>query len=257
MEEIKTRQNNLTQHPVYQSLNSIENLRLFMESHVFAVWDFMSLLKSLQKKVTCVDLPWRPSIYPEEMVRLVNEIVLGEESDVDENNKPISHFNLYLEAMREIGADTTRIELFLKTFEYSHLFEYEEKFVKNNIDIAMNEDVLSVAASFFYGREKLIPSMFESIVKLLEEEKMNCPKLIYYLKRHIFVDSEDHGPKAMKFLNYLINDDKVKLAKVISVATSSLHAREELWDGIQKHINSQTNNLKQAHTQALHPDEQT
>ena len=47
----------LSTHPIYSSISKPQHLRLFMESHVFAVWDFMSLLKALQRSLTCVDLP--------------------------------------------------------------------------------------------------------------------------------------------------------------------------------------------------------
>ncbi|WP_346348965.1 DUF3050 domain-containing protein [Pedobacter sp. JY14-1] len=36
------------------------NLRQFMESHVFAVCDFMWQLKALQEQPTCTSLPWIP-----------------------------------------------------------------------------------------------------------------------------------------------------------------------------------------------------
>src|SRR5882757_1569608 len=110
-EQIQPLYRQLAQHRLYASFESIEDLRLFMESHVFAVWDFMSLLKTLQRGLTCVDVPWIPSRFPESR-RLVNEIVLGEESDVY-RGMAVSHFELYLKAMRECGADTSAVETML------------------------------------------------------------------------------------------------------------------------------------------------
>jgi hypothetical protein len=101
MEIITSKQKELAHHPVYATFNNLESIRHFMGYHVFAVWDFMSLLKSLQIHLTCVELPWKPSKYPAEMVRLINQIVVGEESDLDLNGTPISHFDLYLKAMED------------------------------------------------------------------------------------------------------------------------------------------------------------
>ena len=65
----------LASHPLYRSFARMEDLQTFMEAHIFAVWDFMSLLKSLQRGLTCVEVPWYPSRTPESR-HLVNEIVL-------------------------------------------------------------------------------------------------------------------------------------------------------------------------------------
>ncbi len=98
-------------HPMYAALDSTPAIRTFMEHHVFAVWDFMSLLKSLQRTLTCVELPWVPT-GPTGSRRLINDIVLVEESD-ERHDGFISHFELYLDGMREAGADTSVIGGFI------------------------------------------------------------------------------------------------------------------------------------------------
>ena len=232
MERIYSKQLELAHHPVYTTLTNIHAIRHFMESHVFAVWDFMSLLKSLQIHLTCVTLPWRPSPYPTEMVRLINQIVLGEESDVDQFGNPVSHFDLYLKAMEEVGASTVLIREYIKTLDSKLIPESVRQFVAYNLNVARNGSALEVAASFFYGREKLIPDMFTSIVNVLKKEGVEAPTFIYYLERHIEVDSGEHGPLALKALSYLTANDETLNQVALDSGLRALEMRQALWDGV-------------------------
>ena len=101
----------LLDHPIYTHVASVGDLRRFMEDHVFAVWDFMSLLKRLQQDMTCIRVPWFPADNAK-AARLINDIVIGEETDVGPDGSYISHLALYLRAMRDIGASTRRFEKF-------------------------------------------------------------------------------------------------------------------------------------------------
>ncbi len=232
MNAILEKQAALAAHPVYKTFTSIESIRHFMGYHVFAVWDFMSLLKSLQIKLTCVELPWRPSGYPAEMVRLINQIVVGEESDVDQEGKPISHFDLYLRSMEEIGASTAPIREFIATLDYSLIPSGAREFVEFNIDVAKNGHVVEVASSFFFGREKLIPEMFQSMVDVLKKENIHAPTFLYYLERHIEVDSGEHGPLALKALSHLTSGDSKLEALALSSGLQALEMRTALWNSV-------------------------
>ena len=108
----------LLSHPVYSQIKDFDGIKDFAKYHVFAVWDFMSLLKSLQIGLTCVSLPWIP-VGSANTRFLINEIVCGEESDVDEQGNRISHFELYLSAMRQMGADTSKMDQLLNLLQKS------------------------------------------------------------------------------------------------------------------------------------------
>lgn len=203
-----------------------------MGYHVFAVWDFMSLLKSLQNRLTCVQVPWRPSQYPADMVRLINQIVVGEESDLDLEGKAISHFDLYLKGMEEIGADTRPVKKFLETMDYSLIPEGAREFVEFNIDVAKNGHVVQVAANFFYGREKLIPDMFQTIVNTLKREHVSAPTFLYYLERHIEVDAGEHGPLASKALAHLTKGSSELELMALDSGLRALAMRKALWDKV-------------------------
>lgn len=234
MDSLLLQQKKLATHPVYQSFDNLDSIRHFMSYHVFAVWDFMSLLKSLQRHITCVSLPWKPSPYPSEMVRLINQIVMGEESDITFHGEAISHFELYLRAMKEVGASTANIEKFLKNYDLNLIPEGARDFVKYNLDLAENGHVVEVAANFFYGREKLIPEMFQSIVDTLRKEQVKAPTFVYYLERHIEVDSGEHGPLALKCLDYLSADNEELKNRALMAGQKALEMRQALWDTVLK-----------------------
>lgn len=232
MEAIQQKQKELTLHPVYGTFQNLESIRHFMGYHVFAVWDFMSLLKSLQRHITCVAVPWRPSAYPAEMVRLINQIVLGEESDVDQDGQAISHFDLYLKGMEEIGADTNPVKAFLQSGNLALIPPGAREFVEHNLKVAQEGHVVEVAASFFFGREKLIPDMFQSIVDVLKKENIQAPTFLYYLERHIEVDSGEHGPLALKCFDHLVGNDPKLKSLGLSAGLTALEMRGMLWDWV-------------------------
>lgn len=224
-------------HSMYNKILTINDLKILMESHVFAVWDFMSLLKRLQREITCVELPWKPSPYPKKMVRLINEIVLGEESDLDQNGEATDHFTLYLKAMDEIGARNSTLKIFIEDLDFNNLSLAQKNFVQFNLNLAANGKIHEVAAAFFFGREKLIPDMFTNLLDDLEKnidknDQDRFPNLKYYLKRHIQIDGEEHSHLALECLSYLC-DDEVKWNEAKNSGIKSLKLRSELWDEVE------------------------
>ena len=194
----------LINHPIYHTLKTPSDLCIYMEQHVFAVWDFMSLLKRLQQDLTSVQIPWLPSANPE-FTRFINEIVLDEESDQDGEGTHISHFMLYRQAMAEVGADQEPIQNFLalvaqavpvsEALAVVPLAENTAQFVHSTIELAHNGATHEVAAAFFYGRENVIPDMFGQMIAEASG-KSTASRFVYYLRRHIELDGDQHGPLA-------------------------------------------------------------
>lgn len=228
-------------HPMFQKIRSLSDLRIMMETHVFAVWDFMSLLKRLQKDITCVELPWKPSPFPKRMVRLINEIVLGEESDLLQNGEPMDHFSLYLLSMKEIGAKTDRLENYLKTMDDSQMTDAEKNFVQFNLHLATKGQLHEVAAAFFFGRERLIPDMFTSILSDLDNnldqnDQKSFPYMRYYLERHIEIDGGEHSHLAHECLDVLCGNDLKKREEAELAGITSLKLRYDLWSDVQSRL---------------------
>lgn len=213
-----------------------------MEHHVFAVWDFMSLLKALQRNLTCVELPWVP-VGTAETRYLINEIVLGEESDVDEAGKRTSHFELYLKAMEQAGCDLAPVHAFIKCIRDKRSVADSMKiagvpsgsldFVSSTFDVIQINKSYVQAAVFTFGREDLIPGMFISFVKELSNRNPgNVDILTYYLERHIEVDGDHHSQLAYRMTEELCGDDDAKWKEATEEVRKSLHARIRLWDAI-------------------------
>lgn len=239
--ELKGLHNSVAEHSMYNKILTISDLKIMMESHIFAVWDFMSLLKRLQRELTCVELPWKPSPYPKKLVRLINEIVLGEESDLDQNGEAIDHFSLYINSMNEIGANPSGLLKFIDDQDFSKLKSAQRDFVKFNLNLAANGLIHEVAAAFFFGREKVIPDMFTSILNDLEkninsEDQSLFPNLKYYLKRHIELDGGEHSHLAHDCLAALCGNDSVKWEEARLAGVKSLQLRSALWDEVESNL---------------------
>lgn len=233
----------LESHQVFTNLNTLTELKVFMEHHVFAVWDFMSLLKKLQEIYVPHGSPWVPNPNGN-VVRFINEIVMEEESDQSYGNNGesySSHFEIYLKAMREVGASTLVIDSFLKEVRSdgiekalnSNLVpEPSRKFMGYTFDLIKRGKGHEIAASFAIGRESIVPVMFKRILKQTNIPTEQAPVFHYYLERHAHLDGEHHGPMALRLLDDLCTDDDQKEKEVILEVESSLEARIKLWDGV-------------------------
>lgn len=235
----------LFQHPVYAAVQSLPQLRLLMREHVFAVWDFMSLLKRMQQLVTGTTTPWMPN-RDSSSTRFILEIVLGEEADEDGRGGYLSHFELYREAMLDVGADTGPIDDFLACLRRGDKWDTAlntvailpatRAFVQNTMSVVEHGAPHEVAAAFFYGREDIIPEMFQRLVPLLEPQGLRVERMLHYLRRHIEVDGDSHGPLAKQLLERLCEGSPQAEQRAIEAAIAALQSRMRLWDGIHTAI---------------------
>lgn len=238
----------LLEHPVYARVDDLAALRVFMQHHAFAVWDFMSLLKSLQRRLCCVEVPWLAP-FDGSNCRLVNEIVLGEESDEDGEGGYASHFELYHRAMTRCGADTGQIDRFVAALASGESVRQAlaaaetpasvQAFVGETFDVIESDDVCAIASTFTFGREDLLPDLFRQIVvRLSNDPASGLDYFRYYLERHIDLDGDSHGPMAERLVASLCGDDRARWQVVEEVAVRALESRRRLWDGVVEALDS-------------------
>ena len=250
-DKINGQREKLLKHKLYSNIETIKDLRVFTENHVYAVWDFMSLLKALQIKLTCTKTPWVPNSNSQ-TAYLINEIVLAEETDINQAGKRKSHYELYLDAMVDIGAE---IEFPTKTIDKIassqnifmsidklQIHENIKEFLKFTFSVIKEGKPHKIAAIFTFGRENLIPNMFNEILREFEKNvtEGDISKLIYYFERHIELDEDEHGPMALEMVSMLAENDHEKWKEIEEISIEALEKRILLWDAINEQIEDKT-----------------
>lgn len=245
-EAIEPLRQQIINHKVYGVINNVEALKIFMQYHVYAVWDFMSLLKSLQSNLTCTSVPWFP-VGSADTRFLINEIVVGEESDVDQQGNRTSHFELYLSAMKQAGADISVIETFISSlkknknlslaYDEAVVPEAARKFVDFTFSVINSGKPHLQAAIFTFGREDLIPGMFHSIINDIDKQNPESISIFkYYLERHIEVDGDHHSHLAIAMTENLCCTDEQYWKEATESTIASLQNRISLWNGAYDEI---------------------
>ena len=245
--KIKSHRDKLLNHRLYSNIEKIEDLQIFTENHIYAVWDFMSLLKALQIKLTCTKTPWVPN-NNSQTAYLINEIVLAEETDVNQLGERKSHYELYIDAMIDIGA---KIEFPTKnineiassknvfaSINNLELHKNIKEFLRFTFSVIEEGKPHKIAAIFTFGRENLIPNMFNEILREFEKniKDKDISKLIYYFERHIELDEDEHGPMALEMVSMLAENDQKKWDEIEKISIEALEKRILLWDAINDQL---------------------
>ncbi len=240
---IEPLQQQLDNHPVYAALQTIDDLRCFMNHHIFSVWDFMSMIKYLQQKIAPTTYPWTPQ-GDGNIRRFINELVMEEESDQanpQSDGQYSSHFELYCRAMQEVGADaamawkfvnlvkTQGVEIALKA---DFVPPASRQFTQTTFDFIASDQPHCVAAALALGREKIIPVMFRAFLQRMQISAEQAPIFHFYLNRHIHLDQDFHAPLSIRLLQELCGDDTEKMQQAEQAACRAIEARIIFWDGV-------------------------
>ncbi|WP_066218562.1 DUF3050 domain-containing protein [Formosa haliotis] len=239
--EISDLQHKLRHHKLYDVLTTAEDVKLFMEHHVYTTWDFMSLLKTLQLQFSTFKLPWVPNDNPD-IFKFINEIVAAEESDVNELGETKSHFEMYVDSMHQIGANTTLITTFTelihnkisvsKAAKLVYIPEFIKDFIEFTFNIIETKKPHVMAAVFIFGREDIITDKVLKVINSIESEDISCSKIKFLLNRYLFLKQEDHRALSYRMLSKLCGSDLVKWEEVLTASREALEHRIILWDNI-------------------------
>lgn len=249
--EIEGLREKLINHPLYASVSQLDELNTFMEYHIYAVWDFMSLLKALQNQLTCTQVPWFP-VGDAETRYLINEIVTGEESDLDHQGNRKSHYELYLEAMAQSGASAGGMRVLAQELQKGRSLEESmvqadipdeaRAFLRQTFEVIHSGKAHVQAAVFTFGREDLIPAMFITIVRDLNDSLYDSISIYkYYLERHIEVDGDHHSHLALQMTSKLCGEDAQKWEEATAAVKDALAMRLHLWDGALRAVKARMN----------------
>jgi hypothetical protein len=234
----------LNSHPVYKTVTDMAALRVFMAHHVYSVWDFMSLLKYLQHLAAPAGSPWLPVGDPM-LRRFINELVLEEETD----EAPLpngemayaSHFELYVEAIRDLGGDAAAPLAFLDLVRSVGLEEAlakgtvpepSRRFMRTTFGFIATGKAHVVGAALALGREQIIPPMFRALMAKMGIGADRAPRFHYYLERHIHLDEDFHAPMSLKLLESLCGDSPERAGEAVAAARQAIEARIAFWDGV-------------------------
>lgn len=239
----------LEAHPIYASVRTLDDLRTFMQHHVYSVWDFMSLIKFLQHEVAPARWPWTPR-GDASVQRFINELVLEEETDIALPGQDgfTSHFVLYLAAMREIGADADAPARFVDLAGAQGIDAAlasglapapSARFTRSTFDFLASGKPHEVAAALALGREHVIPSMFRAFLSRMAVTETQAPSFHYYLNRHVHLDEDFHAPLSLRLLSALCEGKVEKWREAEAAAEAAVDARIAFWDGVLAALPSQ------------------
>ncbi|MBU1216335.1 DUF3050 domain-containing protein [bacterium] len=254
LENVKRLRKELALHPVYGAVKNMDDLTIFMQHHIYSVWDFMSLVKYLQNKIAPARTPWLP-LGDAQVQRFINDIVLEEETDEGiplEDGTPTytSHFNLYTLAMEEVREGSNKL---IKEFitnvasdsveaalESTPIPSAAKEFMQTTFGFIDSDKPHVIAAAFALGREHIIPEMFRALLAKMQISREQAEVFHYYLDRHILLDGDFHGPMSLRMLEMLCEGDEAKIAEAEEAALQAIQARIRFWDGVLLEIKSKS-----------------
>ena len=231
-------------HSVYSRLTTLPAFQKFMTYQVWCVWDFMCLAKSVQIGIGCYSVPWIPPKNPS-LVSLMGEIIRGEESDVGPGGEEASHFEIFIQAMDECGAESTKIKAFIDhvgagTEVLSAMRAVDappaaQAFVSQTLAFCSSSIAARIGA-FSLGREELVPRMLSTLINRLDPSQKRFKTFDWYLRRHISLDATNHAPKIAEIFRQFVGSDPALREEGLEAGLAAIRARCTYLDALEEQI---------------------
>lgn len=246
LNEIEDLKSELAAHCLYTKLQHMEDIHIFMEHHVFAVWDFMSLAKALQLHLDATQVIEKQTDNSK-ILGFVNGILTGGETDPNKKEIVLSHLEMYLELMDEIGANTTNIKKLIassaagldihEAMQIAQLTDEQQRILNFTQTIIATNEIHKIAVAATLVPEGMISNRFLKILKETEErDNLLVPKFKNYLNRYKAIDGNDYGLLSLEMVTHFCDSDGKKWVDILDIAMKTLSHRIYLWDAIVDEI---------------------
>ena len=233
-------------HSVFEALESHYDIRRFLESHAYAVWDFMTLLEAFQNPDGDTQ-PWDPPVGYQFADDFVHRVGFRE----GDSGRPRPHFDEYYSAMELLDADTDGIRILLEAIEDGRSADRAlsmanppveaRQHVQTTLDIAQTGDPTRIAGAIL-ARRDIMPDEFSAdLNRVLKDTTPRQPDFAT-----VMPDCFAAFDQAMEFdweqyVNRVVHDVRIDPTDsgrqaLMDSAKEMLDARLTLLDGIEDQI---------------------
>ena len=227
----------LESHKLYERIYNEQALRLFVEHHVICVWAYNFLLRQIHQEVVALVHPLN-SQAQKEAIRLVSKIILEEEVEEQHDGSLLSHLEIYLEAMQDLGADISPVVCFFDMQEAGYTWQEALKHANFSAPVALyarkisrlaQQPIHERAAALFYEGEPYIPDSFlEQLGQMGTKAKVN--RLLDYFERHIEGLKRPGFSASGRLVEIFCGDNELLNEDAEKAAEQAMKNRIELWD---------------------------
>lgn len=233
----------LESHKLYDRIFDDYSLRLFVEHHVVCVWSYNYLLRNIYQELVSMIQPLN-SQAQKEALRIISEAILEEEVEEQTDGSLLSHLEIYLEAMQELGADVGPILSFFDMQESGA--SWQESLAASHFPASVAQYARSMgelferplherAAVLFYEGEPFIPDTFLNRLGQLGA-RHDVNRLLDYFERHIEGLKRPGFSTSGRLVEIFCGDNPQLNDEAEKAAEQAMQIRIDLWNKLSDNL---------------------